>query len=212
MRHAAPPYPHSLHFSHDTSDCPQGGHPKGHDRGTPCPSLLAPFSLGPSPCPLSRDRRQTSFCFSMERPPAPPRDALTWRVLRCHSQQHNLFAAAHMYNNITFEELGFFLHLPPDQAESIARDMLLENRILGMLPSPQSHTGIASSCSVPCPAFLKLCPWHRPSKLHLERWYHTQLHAHADVSCLVHEKLWDHVWFSCASLLARQAQSIRLKA
>jgi hypothetical protein len=38
-----------------------------------------------------------------------------------------------MYDNITFEELGHFLHLPPDKAEGIARGMLLENRIVGSI-------------------------------------------------------------------------------
>eukprot|EP00285_Hemiselmis_virescens_P000630 CAMPEP_0173414480 /NCGR_PEP_ID=MMETSP1356-20130122/84350_1 /TAXON_ID=77927 ORGANISM="Hemiselmis virescens, Strain PCC157" /NCGR_SAMPLE_ID=MMETSP1356 /ASSEMBLY_ACC=CAM_ASM_000847 /LENGTH=429 /DNA_ID=CAMNT_0014376663 /DNA_START=35 /DNA_END=1324 /DNA_ORIENTATION=- len=58
-------------------------------------------------------------------------DGLT--VLQKAMIEHNLFAAAHMYNNITFEELGFFLHLSADRAESIARGMLLENRISGSI-------------------------------------------------------------------------------
>uniref|UniRef100_A0A7S0VKD4 COP9 signalosome complex subunit 4 n=1 Tax=Hemiselmis tepida TaxID=464990 RepID=A0A7S0VKD4_9CRYP len=58
-------------------------------------------------------------------------DGLT--VLQKAMIEHNLFAAAHMYNNITFEELGFFLHLSADRAEGIARGMLLENRIPGSI-------------------------------------------------------------------------------
>ena len=42
-------------------------------------------------------------------------DGLT--VIQKAMIEHNLFAAAHLYNNITFEELGFFLHLPPEKAE-----------------------------------------------------------------------------------------------
>ncbi|EKX53209.1 hypothetical protein GUITHDRAFT_156990 [Guillardia theta CCMP2712] len=52
-------------------------------------------------------------------------------VLQKAMIEHNLFAAAKMYKNITFKELGFFLHVDPDKAEKIARDMILEDRIGG---------------------------------------------------------------------------------
>eukprot|EP00802_Teleaulax_amphioxeia_P000828 Tamp_00829.p2 GENE.Tamp_00829~~Tamp_00829.p2 ORF type:complete len:507 (+),score=154.75 Tamp_00829:4344-5864(+) len=58
-------------------------------------------------------------------------DGLT--VLQKAMIEHNLFAAAKMYNNITFVELGFFLHVEPDKAEKIARNMILEDRIAGSI-------------------------------------------------------------------------------
>jgi COP9 signalosome complex subunit 4 len=58
-------------------------------------------------------------------------DGLT--VLQKAMIEHNLFAAAKMYNNITFTELGFFLQVAPDKAESIARDMILEERVAGSI-------------------------------------------------------------------------------
>eukprot|EP00291_Cryptomonas_curvata_P017564 CAMPEP_0172167884 /NCGR_PEP_ID=MMETSP1050-20130122/9823_1 /TAXON_ID=233186 /ORGANISM="Cryptomonas curvata, Strain CCAP979/52" /LENGTH=416 /DNA_ID=CAMNT_0012838731 /DNA_START=43 /DNA_END=1290 /DNA_ORIENTATION=+ len=54
-------------------------------------------------------------------------DGLT--VLQKAMIEHNLFAAAKLYNNITFRELGFFLHVAPEQAEKMARDMVLESRL-----------------------------------------------------------------------------------
>jgi len=54
-------------------------------------------------------------------------------VLQKAMIEHNLFAAAKMYNNITFVELGFFLHVDPDKAEKIARNMILEDRIAGSI-------------------------------------------------------------------------------
>jgi len=54
-------------------------------------------------------------------------------VLQKAMIEHNLFAAAKMYNNITFQELGFFLHVEPEKAERIARDMILEDRIAGSI-------------------------------------------------------------------------------
>mmetsp|Transcript_11464 Transcript_11464/g.16388 ORF Transcript_11464/g.16388 Transcript_11464/m.16388 type:complete len:428 (-) Transcript_11464:523-1806(-) len=58
-------------------------------------------------------------------------DGLT--VLQKAMIEHNLFAAAKMYNNITFVELGFFLHVESDKAEKIARNMILEDRIAGSI-------------------------------------------------------------------------------
>jgi COP9 signalosome complex subunit 4 len=58
-------------------------------------------------------------------------DGLT--VLQKAMIEHNLFAAAKMYNNITFVELGFFLHVDPDKAEKIARNMILEERMAGSI-------------------------------------------------------------------------------
>ncbi len=37
--------------------------------------------------------------------------------------EHNLFVAAKMYNNITFVELGFFLHVDPDKTEEITHNI-----------------------------------------------------------------------------------------
>ena len=58
-------------------------------------------------------------------------DGLT--VLQKAMIEHNLFAAAKLYNNITFVELGFFLQVDPDKAEKIARNMILEDRIAGSI-------------------------------------------------------------------------------
>ncbi|KAJ1473227.1 hypothetical protein T484DRAFT_3364849 [Baffinella frigidus] len=54
-------------------------------------------------------------------------------VLQKAMIEHNLFAAAKMYNNITFTELGFFLQVAPEKAEWIARDMILEERVAGTI-------------------------------------------------------------------------------
>eukprot|EP00005_Dracoamoeba_jomungandri_P004335 CAMPEP_0174258864 /NCGR_PEP_ID=MMETSP0439-20130205/7782_1 /TAXON_ID=0 /ORGANISM="Stereomyxa ramosa, Strain Chinc5" /LENGTH=392 /DNA_ID=CAMNT_0015342535 /DNA_START=31 /DNA_END=1209 /DNA_ORIENTATION=+ len=47
--------------------------------------------------------------------------------------EHNLLSASRIYNNITFEELGALLEIPPDKAERIAARMMIENRLKGSI-------------------------------------------------------------------------------
>uniref|UniRef100_A0A672L6B0 COP9 signalosome complex subunit 4 n=1 Tax=Sinocyclocheilus grahami TaxID=75366 RepID=A0A672L6B0_SINGR len=43
--------------------------------------------------------------------------------------EHNLLSASKLYNNITFEELGALLEIPPAKAEKIASQMITEGRM-----------------------------------------------------------------------------------
>uniref|UniRef100_A0A8C1YAF4 COP9 signalosome complex subunit 4 n=1 Tax=Cyprinus carpio TaxID=7962 RepID=A0A8C1YAF4_CYPCA len=43
--------------------------------------------------------------------------------------EHNLLSASKLYNNITFEELGALLEIPPAKAEKIASQMITEGQI-----------------------------------------------------------------------------------
>ncbi|GFT85304.1 COP9 signalosome complex subunit 4, partial [Nephila pilipes] len=45
--------------------------------------------------------------------------------------EHNLLSASKLYNNITFEELGALLEIPPMKAEKIASQMITEGRMNG---------------------------------------------------------------------------------
>ncbi|ALC41033.1 CSN4 [Drosophila busckii] len=45
--------------------------------------------------------------------------------------EHNLLSASKLYNNITFEELGALLDIPPTKAEKIASQMITEGRMNG---------------------------------------------------------------------------------
>ncbi|XP_063243981.1 COP9 signalosome complex subunit 4 [Bacillus rossius redtenbacheri] len=45
--------------------------------------------------------------------------------------EHNLLSASKLYNNITFEELGALLEIPPSKAEKIASQMITESRMNG---------------------------------------------------------------------------------
>lgn len=47
--------------------------------------------------------------------------------------EHNLLSASKLYNNITFEELGSLLEIPPDKAEKIASQMITEGRMNGYI-------------------------------------------------------------------------------
>lgn len=47
--------------------------------------------------------------------------------------EHNLLSASKLYNNITFEELGALLEIPPKKAESIASQMISEGRMNGYI-------------------------------------------------------------------------------
>ncbi|XP_043276544.1 COP9 signalosome complex subunit 4 [Venturia canescens] len=47
--------------------------------------------------------------------------------------EHNLLSASKLYNNITFEELGALLEIPPVNAEKIASQMITESRMNGYI-------------------------------------------------------------------------------
>lgn len=47
--------------------------------------------------------------------------------------EHNLLSASKLYNNITFEELGALLEIPPAKAEKIASQMITESRMNGYI-------------------------------------------------------------------------------
>lgn len=47
--------------------------------------------------------------------------------------EHNLLSASKVYNNITFEELGALLEIPPTKAEKIASQMITEGRMNGYI-------------------------------------------------------------------------------
>ncbi|KAG8296947.1 COP9 signalosome complex subunit 4 isoform X2 [Homalodisca vitripennis] len=47
--------------------------------------------------------------------------------------EHNLLSASKLYNNITFEELGALLEIPPSKAEKIASQMITESRMNGFI-------------------------------------------------------------------------------
>lgn len=47
--------------------------------------------------------------------------------------EHNLLSASKLYNNITFEELGALLEIPPAKAERIASQMISEGRMSGSI-------------------------------------------------------------------------------
>jgi len=47
--------------------------------------------------------------------------------------QHNLLSASKLYNNISIQELGTLLGIPPEKAESIAADMISEGRLTGLI-------------------------------------------------------------------------------
>lgn len=47
--------------------------------------------------------------------------------------EHNLLSASKLYNNITFEELGALLEIPPEKAERIASQMITEGRMNGCI-------------------------------------------------------------------------------
>lgn len=75
--------------------------------------------------------------------------------------EHNLLSASKLYNNISFEELGALLDIPPTKAEKIASQMITEGRMNGYidqidsivhfeseLPVKFYHIGILFSCVI----------------------------------------------------------------
>jgi len=52
--------------------------------------------------------------------------------------EHNLLSASKLYNNISFEELGRLLEIPPAKAEKIASQMITEERMGGHIDQLES--------------------------------------------------------------------------
>ncbi|KAB2044941.1 hypothetical protein ES319_D01G126600v1 [Gossypium barbadense] len=54
-------------------------------------------------------------------------------VLDCAMIEHNLLSASKLYTNISFDELGTLLGIPPHKAEKIASRMIYEDRMRGSI-------------------------------------------------------------------------------
>jgi COP9 signalosome complex subunit 4 len=52
--------------------------------------------------------------------------------------EHNMSAAARVYDNVTFSELGDLLGLPPASAERVAARMISEGRLQGSIDQVSS--------------------------------------------------------------------------
>jgi hypothetical protein len=64
--------------------------------------------------------------------------------------EHNLLSASKLYNNITFEELGALLEIPPMKAEKIASQMITEGRMNGYIDQIDSIVHFESKILVSC--------------------------------------------------------------
>lgn len=62
--------------------------------------------------------------------------------------EHNLLSASKLYNNITFEELGALLDIPPTKAEKIASQMITEGRMNGYIDQIDSIVHFESEWSL----------------------------------------------------------------
>lgn len=62
--------------------------------------------------------------------------------------EHNLLSASKLYNNITFEELGALLEIPPTKAEKIASQMITEGRMNGFIDQIDSIVHFESSFKI----------------------------------------------------------------
>ncbi|XP_011505899.1 PREDICTED: COP9 signalosome complex subunit 4 [Ceratosolen solmsi marchali] len=63
--------------------------------------------------------------------------------------EHNLLSASKLYNNITFEELGSLLEIPPGKAEKIASQMITEGRMNGYIDQIDSIVHFETRESLP---------------------------------------------------------------
>ncbi|KAJ8680667.1 hypothetical protein QAD02_016454 [Eretmocerus hayati] len=63
--------------------------------------------------------------------------------------EHNLLSASKLYNNITFEELGSLLEIPPVKAEKIASQMITEGRMNGYIDQIDSIVHFETRESLP---------------------------------------------------------------
>lgn len=62
--------------------------------------------------------------------------------------EHNLLSASKLYNNISFEELGALLDIPPTKAEKIASQMITESRMNGYIDQIDSIVHFESKLPV----------------------------------------------------------------
>lgn len=62
--------------------------------------------------------------------------------------EHNLLSASKLYNNISFEELGALLDIPPTKAEKIASQMITEGRMNGYIDQIDSIVHFESELPV----------------------------------------------------------------
>lgn len=63
--------------------------------------------------------------------------------------EHNLLSASKLYNNISFEELGRLLEIPPAKAEKIASQMITEERMGGHIDQLDSVVHFETKESLP---------------------------------------------------------------
>ncbi|XP_043476723.1 COP9 signalosome complex subunit 4 [Leptopilina heterotoma] len=63
--------------------------------------------------------------------------------------EHNLLSASKLYNNITFEELGALLEIPPTKAEKIASQMITEGRMNGYIDQIDSIVNFETRETLP---------------------------------------------------------------
>lgn len=63
--------------------------------------------------------------------------------------EHNLLSASKLYNNITFDELGALLEIPPTKAEKIASQMITEGRMNGYIDQIDSIVNFESKEVLP---------------------------------------------------------------
>ncbi|GBN07100.1 COP9 signalosome complex subunit 4 [Araneus ventricosus] len=63
--------------------------------------------------------------------------------------EHNLLSASKLYNNITFDELGALLEIPPVKAEKIASQMITEGRMNGHIDQIDSIVNFESKEVLP---------------------------------------------------------------
>ncbi|XP_070408527.1 COP9 signalosome complex subunit 4 isoform X1 [Nothobranchius furzeri] len=103
------------------------------------PHQKATTADGASPCPPVTHLTYPKIPLSA---PPPLSAAGEQRTLRCFCGssildraviEHNLLSASKLYNNITFEELGALLEIPPAKAEKIASQMITEGRMNGFI-------------------------------------------------------------------------------
>lgn len=71
--------------------------------------------------------------------------------------EHNLLSASKLYNNITFEELGALLEIPPMKAEKIASQMITEGRMNGYIDQIDSIVHFESKMLVPHKTLIPHC-------------------------------------------------------
>lgn len=63
--------------------------------------------------------------------------------------EHNLLSASKLYNNISFEELGSLLEIPPQKAEKIASQMITEERMNGYIDQIDSVVNFEAREALP---------------------------------------------------------------